>query len=407
MSKHEKLIDAILKNSIIASDGKSILPKVLKSVIEAEKVLASKGFYYCPISLEVLYHSNMVSPFNHEESLISRNICFQCKLSTTWFLRSEFEPVLVHPTSRQVSSYHTKARLTDDQDSIIVDGTKLVYLGGNIWDANYLHKWDIGGLYHVDAEPAYNFPYHGSNPRDLSSPSNPKIGFEVEKVDLDAYESERALLLQNRIGWGKENDSSLSEDGGFELVSPIYDLSKPISYFKAEFDKLADLLDADYDDDCGGHINYSHPLYGNNELLDRIKGYLPLIYSLYEHRINSRWSQAKGSNDLKRDRDRCQSVNIKSNCLEFRIFPAVKTKENLLWRVELFKIINDNMTSNPEDVIEFIGNSKHPLHKHLIKVFSFKALLNKVSRIVHFSRTMEGFYLSEKKINKVNNKLNK
>lgn len=406
-TKHEIIIEAIMNRSLITEDFKNILPKVLKSISIAEEIINNKDYYYCDYAKSVLYVADMCEPFNHGGELIAKSMCYKCALTSQWFLSSEFEPVVIHPTDRVTSSYHTKARLTEDQDTLMVKNSKLVYLEGNVWLADYLHMWESDDLYHREREPDYNFPYHGSNPANFSSSLNPAIGFEVEKVDQDAYESERAQLLQNRVGWGKENDSSLSSDGGYELVSPIYDLTKPISYFKSEFEKIADLLDADYDSDCGGHINYSHPLYSNDELLDRIKGYLPLIYALYEHRLNSRWSQAKGSNDLKRDRERYQSVNIKSNCLEFRIFPAVTSKENLLWRVELFKIINDNMTSNPEDVIEYIGNEKHPLHKHLIKIFSFQKLLGKISRIVHFSKTMEGFYPSDKKVNKSINKLNK
>jgi hypothetical protein len=140
-------------------------------------------------------------------------------------------------------------------------------------------------------------------------------------------------------------------------------------------------------------------------LLESIKGYLPLLYSIYEHRINSRWSKAKSTKDLIRDREKYQSVNIKSACIEFRIFPAVKNIQNLLWRLELIQIIDLNKTKSPLDVINWIADFKHPLHLHLSKVFSYEKLMSKVLLIAKYSRNLEDITISERTISETENAL--
>lgn len=260
-------------------------------------------------------------------------------------------------------------------------------------------------------EPNYNFSYHGSSPWDLSNGEKARIGFEVEKEDFDVKTEFIAYELQERTGWGKENDSSLNPESGFELVSPIYPLHESLDYFQSEFLQVEELINASYSSSCGGHINYSNWDYSQEELLNRISGYIPLIYSLYEHRIGNTYCKAKSPDKLKQEREKYQAIRIKSNCLEFRIFPAVKNVKNLIWRLRLIQIMDLNQTSSAKEVIRFMTDENHDLFKLLIEIFSLQKLIQKVNRVAYFSSNFDGEIIDQETINQftkhIQSKLNK
>jgi hypothetical protein len=250
-----------------------------------------------------------------------------------------------------------------------------------------------------ESEPEYNFSYHGSSPWNLSNGEKAKIGFEIEKEDIKAKQSIYAEELQINTGWGKESDSSLDSYSGFELVSPIFPLHESIDYFNSEFLQVEELINANYSKACGGHVNYSNTNYTQNELLNEISGWIPLIYSLYEHRIGNTYCKAKSPNQLSIDNEKYQAIRIKSNCLEFRIFPAVKNVKNLLWRLRLIQIMDLNKTSSAKEVIRFMTDENHDLFKLLNEIFSLEGIIKKVNRVAYFSSNYEGEIISQDTIN--------
>jgi hypothetical protein len=250
-----------------------------------------------------------------------------------------------------------------------------------------------------EEDPNYNFPYHGSSPSDLSNGESAKIGFEIEKEDFNIKTEFIAYELQDKTGWGKENDSSLDSHSGYELVSPIFPLHESMDYFISEFTQVEELINASYSKSCGGHINYSNADYYQEELLNQISGWIPLIYSLYEHRIGNTYCKAKSPDKLREEREKYQAIRIKSNCLEFRIFPAVKNVKNLLWRLRLIQIMDLNKTNSVRQVIQFMTDENHDLFKLLTEIFSLDKLIQKVNRVAYFSSNYEGEIISQDTIN--------
>ena len=303
---------------------------------------------------------------------------FYCTYSGNYFLKRKYDECEVAETNRIFSSYYDYCDLD-------------------------LYYWDSDGLIHEEPEPEeeednYNFEYHGSSPAFFALNNEVKIGFEIEKEDYTEYSSIYASDLQRNTGWGKENDGSLG-DGGFELVSPIFPLHNTLSYFEEKFNKISNLINADYSNRCGGHINYSHPNFTSEELLNEVSGWIPLIYSLYEHRLNNNYCAGKSLESLKNDRVKYQAINIKSRCLEFRVFPAVKNVKNLLWRLRLIQIMDLNKTSNPLRVISYMTDESHDLHKLLIEIFSYQKLISKVHRVAFFSESMTGHIINQDTVN--------
>jgi hypothetical protein len=307
---------------------------------------------------------------------------FYCDYSGNYFCINHYSEIEVNNTRKTLSSYY-------QNDLHLFD----------------LYCWSDGEIYEEpeqeeeeEEEEEYNFSYHGSSPAYFANYNEPKIGFEIEKEDYDEYTSVYAHELQRATGWGKEDDGSLG-NGGFELVSPIFGLHSPLEYFETKFNRIANLINADYSRKCGGHINYSHPDFSSEELLNEVSGWIPLIYSLYEHRLNNNYCSAKSVESLKNDRVKYQAINIKSKCLEFRIFPAVKNVKNLLWRLRLIQIMDLNKTYNPLRVISYMTDETHDLHKLLIEIFSYEKLISKVHRVAFFSESMTGHIINQETVN--------
>jgi hypothetical protein len=124
-----------------------------------------------------------------------------------------------------------------------------------------------------------------------------------------------------------------------------------------------------------------------------------LIYSLYENRLKNTYCEGKSLDKLKQDKVKYQAINIKSRCLEFRIFPAVKNVKNLLWRLKLIQLMDLNKTKSPAKVIEFMSGEDHDLHKHLIQVFPLEKLIQKINRVAKFSEEMNGEIIDQNTIN--------
>jgi hypothetical protein len=346
--------------------------------------------------------------FTHESNT------FYCEFSEYYFTTIDYFPMSVIGVRNKhsISSYY--------DDNLSVFDLAVCEEDRKIYSIDELFYWDSDGLYHStpyeeEEEEDGLFEYHHSNPDFLANIDSVKIGFEIEKEDINERKGIRASDIQNTYGWGVERDGSLDSDTGFELVSPIFDLHKPIDYFEDQFNKVDNLINANYSKSCGGHINYSHPdYYPSENLLNSISGYIPLLYSLYEHRLGISYCVQKTKDRLISEREKYQSIRLKSNgIVEFRIFPAVKNIKNLLWRIELIKIIDTYKTSSFLTVADSMLDTNSALHKLLTKIFSFEKIAEKVRLVLKYGQYFEEVEVSqstlktiEEKINKLNN-LNK
>jgi len=223
------------------------------------------------------------------------------------------------------------------------------------------------------------------------------IGFEIEKEDDDEVEN-KWYPLYDATGWAKENDSSLDCESGYELVSPAFDL------FDNRIDKdiensrtLQGLINANYGTACGGHLTFSSCEYTANELLEGVAGFIPLLYAMYNGRLNNGYCEPKQKWVYHRGSGR-DAVNIRGNrmvdntggkmfgAIEFRLFSAVRSVSNLKWRRDLMRIIAKNINKSEQDVLRMLCNPKSLLFKHLIKVYSVDRIVDKIRMFVEFSK---------------------
>jgi len=292
-----------------------------------------------------------------------------------------------------------------------IDGSYSMYEGGWCWTDDTLYCEEDGGTYHIDDCGSNIFwserneeyrlqeendrqlhEYHSGFRRDFTSRDTVyTIGFEVEKEDDDPLDT-WDLDAVDETGWCRESDSSLCDETGFELVSPIYDLNDPLLDSALEGRILRDHINADYGSNCGGHINVGKRGISGEEFFDSIQAFVPLFLTIWRHRITNHYSQIQRKPDNYKRAGKYSAVNIQSRYIEFRLPPAFKNVTNLLWRRDLMRIMCANENIKPLQLITMMLNPKSALGIHLRKVYSNDQVLKVVSLYAQFADDLYGSF---------------
>lgn len=260
----------------------------------------------------------------------------------------------------------------------------------------YIFYWDSDGEWHIEPDRGDRCHTYHEGPRERAAEARNcafSIGFEVEKEDshpMGCY----GLYECDDAWWSREEDSSLCDEIGFEFVSPVFNLYGD-ALEKDERIGIAnplvkDHLNADFSVRCGGHINLSHSELSTEQLFDRMTAWIPLLLAMYPGRIKRGYSTAKKSiNDYKRG-DRHQAVALRGGRVEFRIFSAVSSAENLLFRRDLFRIMCEHVKVNergvtPMRVLRMLTDKRSKLHKHISKVYDSEKMLKLTSMYAQFA----------------------
>lgn len=360
-------------------------------------------------------HPQELCVFTHEEKWELREDCTFTSMENEWALNDEVHTEYYGQTfiegnddvswsewhDEYINTEHSSCRYGyygrgsnetyfDYGDCIYYDGD--YYVNCDVAEEHNIIYCDRRGEYiHRDEYEEYktdnNAIYDTLDDVDKSTEKTVcRIGFEIEKEDTDAIEIHYESLY-DRTGWAKECDGSLSKYIGYELVSPVFDLftddmDKDIN----DHEELRTLINAEHSSDCGGHINISHSKYTPDELFEGISGFVPLLYSMYEHRLEKRYSQAKKKQEYFYSKDKYSSFFIKPNRVELRLPSAVKSVKNLLWRRDLMRIIMTNINASEIDVLKMIVNQKSKLYKHLRIIYTQSEVLSKIEKFIMYSK---------------------
>lgn len=297
----------------------------------------------------------------------------------------------------------------DGDGEYYADSSDLVYVSEGSYDGYYLsddvvyaedcndyyHVGDIGnyvfqhsdGCYYTEEEVAERCHSYHSGYRPMLTTEDTKftIGFEVEKEDEEVLDNWELYDVDN-TKWSREEDGSLDSDSGFELVSPTYDLMTDDLDNAVATDILSAHINAKFSDNCGGHINFGIKGLDGQETYDKVKGFVPVLLSLYQSRLRSRWCPAKKSyNDSK-----YSAVVIKGSYIEFRAPSAVISVTNLLWRRDLLRIMANNLDKGTLFFIREMLTPTSALHKHLLKVVSASTIYRRAAFAAALAEKMTG-----------------
>jgi hypothetical protein len=378
------------------------------------------------------YVSDTYVSENHIDSMIKRNIAFESN-GTFFFTNSRFAIITGVDTVSYHSTYDTSVpkemfRVNPGYGhklNLLINPVREEYVffadddvaqgHGFVYCDSSGNQRPIGiAVQHANAVYHRMFKNFGTQwkcPKD----SDFTIGFEIEKEDEDMINEHKYRALFNKTRWIKESDGSLHDEWGYELVSPVFNLmDNSLEKDLEDNPELKDLINGDYnavivdedneDDDhcdgyhigdtvesCGGHINLGSSIYSPIQLFFGLKGFLPLLYSVYNLRVDKHYSKAyKTYNYLNDNENRrnnhSTALQIKENVLEFRIVAAVRNVKNLMWRRDLFRIMVSNINKSEREVLRMMLNPRSILHRHLRKVYkSDKRFMKKCNDFVKFS----------------------
>jgi hypothetical protein len=337
---------------------------------------------------------------NIEVSSAQNEQMVRCELSNGNYPISQMTKVVKATTERNyehspVYAYVQTSQLYNFVKGINTKGEVVYFWNDNIANRLRFVQGRDGGEFYQTLDRTNTASYHNLSrmmkldvlKKEKDARLHFKVGLEIEKEDYFAKASVKFESLHNKHKWCKEEDASLCRLTGYELVSPVFSLYG--TSWKKDFKNksIARLIDGSYSQRCGGHINLSSEKYTSKELYQGLSGFFPLFYSLYENRIHHDFCKAKKVNEMGTYTEKRSAFYMKDDTiLEFRIFPAVKNTMNLSWRLELLKIMVENINCSEMDVLRMMVNKKSKLYKHLLVVIDDNRIKEKVSKFIRYSK---------------------
>lgn len=219
-----------------------------------------------------------------------------------------------------------------NEDSIYCEDNGNTYCSCDCAESDDLFCHDDGSWHD---EPESGIGGYHNHPRTIhpASSEHPyRIGIEVEKVCQEVYEDFESFTMAD--GWIAEEDSSLN-GGGFELVSPAYNLTQ--DDIDKDLDSMEALLNCDSDLSCGGHITISKLGTSGEGFAEQCKPLMVLCMALFPKRLRSSYVRSGKLDKLKKSSEKYCPFRISTTCIEFRIFSRVTSKACLSRRIKLIK----------------------------------------------------------------------
>jgi hypothetical protein len=291
---------------------------------------------------------------------------------------------------------------------------------GNIEEICNVYYWESDGEYHYEpeeeeeeeTEPDENTLYsYGGGPTEKSYVSDEAPGdfstfgwgIEIEKSELPGFDWNRATLYE-QTGAVIERDGSVSD--GFELKTPIYNLFSPKT-----LERLAPLeafCNVKGVRGAGGHIGFSMAGKSDEELLNLCRSFIPLIYAMHKKRMYNEFCPAKKLDAIKSDGAKYQSIRMRGNYLEFRIFGAVRSYSSLIFRLNFFKFMARNLGSNFAKVLLMATSKRSELYQLLRSVYVNEADFTRlIEDTIKIDTTFGEGKLTAKALDKIQNRLRK
>lgn len=308
-----------------------------------------------------------------------------------------------------------------------------IRVNGEYYHEDFLHDNDIVYLHDTDEyghlDDAY---YHESTGRYYSEPEEDEdedlweygngepeknfvqtdrtgegaqfgFGMEIEKSEMPDFNFDK-WQVYNETGAVLERDGSVDE--GFELKTPVYNLFSPQTEIRLQpLKKFADIKGVE---NAGGHIGFSMEGKSDEELIDLCAGFIPLIFAMYKKRLSNSYCSGKKIDELKSSGEKMQSIRMRGNYIEFRIFSSVKTFDTVIFRLNLFRVIASNLGKSFASVIGMAVNKNTDLHKLLTNDVYKDA--TKFERLIKDAIEINAQFghksLTQNKINQITNKLN-
>ena len=365
---------------------------------------------------------------DHCDAYIAREEAYQCDVSGSWYHESDVSEYMIYCRDIQAHVQNEYAWYcevsqewyynTGDQGQLYDGGYihegdtgDYVYINCGQADGYYLHRDDSAWCYDIedyvheddahwcedDGEYYYDedrmpnkdddehiCTYHESPAVRhilMSESYKMRIGFEIEKTYFRTFDGGYAENKGNYVGShelfkGYETDSSC----GVEAITNILPLDSPRSLSRNEvfeyFDEADCIINSPVSRKCGGHICISVHGMSGYDILNKVRGNMAILYSMYRYRLSK--EHCNENKKLEYDNNTKYSpVNVKDFGVEIRIPSAVKNVRQLKLRYDLiYKIMHHSIRTRQsyDKLLEKIDYILMRMYKDREKVDYIKRL---------------------------------
>ena len=339
----------------------------------------------------VLYHENDVTWSNEMDEYVHDDDIVTSyggdNATEEWFMESD---------------YYVKVRYGEANGNFLSSDIAIYCEDiGDYVHENDAHYCDSSDEYYYDVDEMPNntdttilHNYHEGPPSiDISSGAKFRIGFEIEKNEVNNVTDEVGEFVGEYDLIARfETDSSCGydDDTGVEAITHILPLSGVRSKRRKDLFELIDqasgVINSNSDSSCGGHLTISVTGYSSVNLLEKLRGNMGILYSLYRRRLKN--SYCDRNKEMKPNHHGGSCVAQLKGCglVEFRLPSRVVSVKQLKLRYDLMyvlvrrsldgtpyskiikevkPIITKMYDNNKNKVNEIIGLSNH-FRKYLI-----------------------------------------
>lgn len=213
------------------------------------------------------------------------------------------------------------------------------------------------------------------------------IGFEIEKEDPIYYEKLRDPKVGLKIpaGWICMKDTSLKNQGGFELISPAYNLTKDKARISKDLKEYKELIGSNYSKWCGGHISVSKKGFSGACLAKQQQPLLCFFLTLFPARMRNINIKQLTFNECIFTQQKHKPFHTESNGrFELRMIAAVKNSKQLMRRI---KTIEWFLVNQPSFATTYyaLKNKNGFLRKLYAPVYGYERWNEFIARFTHMS----------------------
>jgi len=283
---------------------------------------------------------------------------------TNTYMTPDGERILQRDLSKMIDNAYAHRTLNAD---VILNSEAVWLESESRYERHSIcYQWSNGDWY-TEPQPTKLYDYHTgprhsvtNDPTDISAHMGFTIGFEIEKSEMPDFEFSKEDVVLTHLAT-LERDGSVEK--GFELITPTFNL------FSSKTDErlrgLEDFINIKGIDNAGGHIGYGIAGYRDRQILDKLAGWVPLIFSMYSHRMGNSYCDPKKISRLKESGDKMQAITMKGSFIEFRIVSAVPNLKTLIWRLNFFRIMSRYLDKPFLEVMAMVIDPQSAIGKHL------------------------------------------
>jgi len=236
---------------------------------------------------------------------------------------------------------------------------------------------DILQWYH-----SYNLVNRSSRDLDLSEWWKIKVGFEIERDSFLSYE--HCVILQNDW-WRCERDGSVR---GWEYITPILDMNKAYEFIE----KYSFVLNwTNNSNRCWWHIHISIEGKNTDKIYNNIEWFRPVLWGLYPQRALRNYS-----NRFNSKYSHSVDVWVRERTVEFRIFPILRSLNQVRFRLALIRFFITNVWNTKEQALNVI-NEKSVEFLSILHI-SYPTIRKKINVIKRIIKAYEIDVAEEKNI---------